>query len=273
MIVSGLRVFDIRDPRNPREMAYFVAPNKVSRTAGEPSNYAMSSPSLVPERSEVWYTDGNSGFYNVKLAGWPFATSAAGVSAGDCTGDAGFRSVSATPTRRGVRLSFKRRRAGAVKIEVFQVSEGRRIVRERRVARFTKPATWRGRGSDGYYFARFTMAGRDVRRIVLRQRHGKFAKVARHYRRGDCQLLRSYKLERPVFGGRQGTPLRVAFRLTRATRVRLELLRGRRVVARRTADAAANRTVRVVLRPRKRGVYRVRISVGTVTSTLTARRL
>ena len=67
MIVSGLRVFDIRDPRNPREMAYFVVPNKVSRTAGEPSNYAMSSPAFVPERSEIWYSDGLSGFYAVRL--------------------------------------------------------------------------------------------------------------------------------------------------------------------------------------------------------------
>jgi hypothetical protein len=273
MIVSGLRVFDIRDPRNPREMAYFVAPNKVSRTAGEPSNYAMSSPSFVPERSEVWYTDGNSGFYNVKLAGWPFATSAAGVSAGDCTGDAGFRSVSATPTRRGVRLSFKRRRAGAVKIEVFQVSEGRRIVRERRVARFTKPATWRGRGSDGYYFARFTMAGRDVRRVVLRKRDGRFTRVARHYRRGDCELLRSFKLQRPVFGGRQGTPLRVAYRLTRGARVKVELIRGKRVVTRVEATRPGGRTIRLAFRPPQRGVYRVRITADTVTSTLTARRL
>ena len=60
------------------------------------------------------------------------------------------------------------------------------------------------------------MAGRDVRRIVLRKQGGRFKKVARHYRRGDCELLRSFKLERPVFGGRQRTPLRVAFRLTRA---------------------------------------------------------
>ena len=94
----------------------------------------------------------------------------AAAASGDCTGDAGFRSVSATPKGRRVRLAFTRRRAGAVKIEVFQVSQGRRIVNERRVARFTKPATWSGKGPDGYYFARFTMAGRDVRRIVLRKR-------------------------------------------------------------------------------------------------------
>ena len=272
MIASGLRIFDIRDPANPREMAYYVAPNKVSRTAGAPSNYAMSSPTFVPERSEVWYTDGNSGFYNVKLAGWPFA-SAGGTASGDCTGDAGFRSVSATPKGRRVRLSFTRRRAGAVKIEVFQVSNGRRIVSERRVARFTKPATWRGRGRDGYYFVRFTMAGRDVRRIVLRKQDGRFKKVARHYRRGDCELLRSYKLERPVFGGRQRTPLRVAFRLTRAAPVTITVIRGKRVVARRTVNSAGNRTYRLALRPSARGVYRVRITVGGVRETLTARKL
>jgi len=273
MIASGLRIFDIRDPRNPREMAYYVAPNKTSQTAGAPSNYAMSGPAFAPERSEVWYTDGNSGFYNVKLAGWPFPASSAGTASGDCTGDAGFRSVSAKPQGRRVRLSFRRKRSGAVKIEVFQVSQGRRIIKERRVARFAKPATWKGRVPDGYYFARFTMAGRDVRRIVLRKRDGRFRRVGRHYRRGDCELLRSYKLERPVFGGRQGTPLRVAFRLTRASRVRLELLRGKRVVARRTVNAAAARTYRVALRPRARGAYRVRLSAGSVTSTLTARRL
>ena len=215
----------------------------------------------MPERSEVWYTDGNSGFYNVKLAGWPFpATSSAGAAAGDCTGDAGFRSVSATPRGKGVRLSFTRRRPGAVKIEVFQVSQGRRVISERRVARFRGSATWNGRGPDGYYFARFTMTGKDVRRIVLRKRNGRFTRVARHYRRGDCQLLRSFKLERPVFGGRQRTPLRIAYRLTRAAQVTITVVRGKRVVARRTTNSAAGRTYRLALRPSARGVYRVRIS-------------
>ncbi len=274
MIASGLRIFDIRDPLKPREMAYYVAPNKTSQTAGAPSNYAMSGPAFAPERSEVWYTDGNSGFYDVKLAGWPFpASGSAGAASGDCTGDAGFRSVSAKPRGRRVRFGFTRKRSGAVKIEVFQVSQGRRIIKERRVARFTKPATWKGRVPDGYYFARFTMAGKDVRRIVLRKRNGTFQRVARHYRRGDCELLRSYKLQRPVFGGRQGTPLRVAFRLTRAAPVRLALIRGKRVVARRKVDAAAGRTYRLRLRPRNRGVYRMRLSAGSVTATLTARRL
>ena len=136
----------------------------------------MSSPAFVPERSEVWYTDGNSGFYNVKLAGWPFAGGAR-TARRRATAPATPASAPCRRRRRAgaCRLAFTRRRAGAVKIEVFQVSQGRRIVNERRVARFTKPATWSGNGPDGYYFARFTMAGRDVRRIVLRKRNGRFA--------------------------------------------------------------------------------------------------
>ena len=61
-ITSGLRVFDIRDPRHPKEIAYFVPPLE----PGD-SSYAMSSPSFVPERQEIWYSDANSGFYSLRL--------------------------------------------------------------------------------------------------------------------------------------------------------------------------------------------------------------
>lgn len=74
MIISGLRVFDIRDPHNPKEVAYFNAPVKPRLTpVFEASNWAMSSPSFVPERKEIWYTDGYSGFYVVRVTNgaWP----------------------------------------------------------------------------------------------------------------------------------------------------------------------------------------------------------
>lgn len=68
-ILSGLRVFDIRDPLNPREIAYYNGPVNGS-------SYAMSSPTFVPERGEIWYSDGNSGFYAVRLTNgvWPFTS-------------------------------------------------------------------------------------------------------------------------------------------------------------------------------------------------------
>jgi hypothetical protein len=74
-INSGLRVFDIRDPERPKEIAYFLAPPRPSPVIDERSNYAMSSPEFVPERDEIWYSDGNSGFYVVRLvnAVWPSA--------------------------------------------------------------------------------------------------------------------------------------------------------------------------------------------------------
>jgi hypothetical protein len=73
-INSGLRVFDIRDPKNPKEIAYFVAPPAPNPVLNERSNYAMSQPAFVPARGEIWYSDGNSGFYAVRIANgvWPF---------------------------------------------------------------------------------------------------------------------------------------------------------------------------------------------------------
>ncbi|HEX8067248.1 MAG TPA: hypothetical protein VF520_12085 [Thermoleophilaceae bacterium] len=79
-ILSGLRVFDVRDPLHPREIAYFVAPSRPSPIVGDRSNYAMSQPDFVPERGEIWYSDGNSGFYVVRLTNgvWPFPRGEAG---------------------------------------------------------------------------------------------------------------------------------------------------------------------------------------------------
>jgi hypothetical protein len=78
VIASGLRVFDIRDPLKPKEIAYHVAP--LNYIGGSPlpvekANFAMSRPSFVPERGEIWYSDGNSGFYAVRTTNgvWPFA--------------------------------------------------------------------------------------------------------------------------------------------------------------------------------------------------------
>ena len=79
MILSGLRVFDIRDPKNPKEIAYHVAPpSHVSQTGGsfidEEADWAMSQPAFAPERGEIWYSDGTSGFYVLKMDPdvWPF---------------------------------------------------------------------------------------------------------------------------------------------------------------------------------------------------------
>ena len=69
MILSGLRVFDISDPGSPREVAYFNKP----LTTTDPANptaegaFAMSQPAWDVKRHSIWYTDGNTGFYDVRL--------------------------------------------------------------------------------------------------------------------------------------------------------------------------------------------------------------
>ena len=61
-IASGLRLFDIRDPAHPKEIAYFNAP--VRNSGG---NYAMSAPAFDPAHGQIWYSDGNEGFFVVQL--------------------------------------------------------------------------------------------------------------------------------------------------------------------------------------------------------------
>lgn len=72
MAVSGLRVFNIEDPYNPYEVAYFTAPVQ-TRAFPEGSNWAYSMPIFAPERKEVWYSESYTGFYAVKLTNgaWP----------------------------------------------------------------------------------------------------------------------------------------------------------------------------------------------------------
>jgi LVIVD repeat len=130
-ILSGLRIFDVRDPKRPREIAYFNAPvdPRIIPAAGispPPSNWAMSSPSFVPERGEIWYSDGLSGFYVVRVTNgrWPFK----GGSAGNCL---------RSPT-----LGFKLHRVeGTRVVRVEAYANGKRVLRQ---------------------------SGRDVKRITLR---------------------------------------------------------------------------------------------------------
>jgi hypothetical protein len=74
-IMSGLRVFDISDPAHPREIAYFNKPlmpgaGTIPTKAGA---FAMSAPAYDEATGDIWYTDGNTGFFVVRL------TKAAGV--------------------------------------------------------------------------------------------------------------------------------------------------------------------------------------------------
>jgi hypothetical protein len=70
MILSGLRVFDIRDVAHPKEVGYFnkpVAQGENPLVTASQGAFAMSQPAWDPSHDSVWYSDGNSGFYDVRL--------------------------------------------------------------------------------------------------------------------------------------------------------------------------------------------------------------
>ena len=66
-IMSGLRIFDIRDVKHTKEIGYFNGPVKPSSNPAQGGSYAMSAPAYDPQRNDIWYSDGNSGFYVVHL--------------------------------------------------------------------------------------------------------------------------------------------------------------------------------------------------------------
>jgi hypothetical protein len=68
MIDSGLRIFDISNPYHPREVGYFNKPVAPGVKPGHEGSWAMSAPAWDLKHRMVWYTDGNSGFYAVRLA-------------------------------------------------------------------------------------------------------------------------------------------------------------------------------------------------------------
>ena len=66
-IMSGLRVFDIRNPYKPREVAYFNKPLMPSGNPFKEGSFAMSAPGYDAARNDIWYTDGETGFWVVHI--------------------------------------------------------------------------------------------------------------------------------------------------------------------------------------------------------------
>ena len=163
-IASGLRVFDIRDPEEPRELAYFVAPPSTDASPGESSNYAMSSPSFVPERREIWYSDGGSGFYNVRLSEgvWPFGpAAAAGTSLG-------LPSTRRCASRRSFRITV--RGIDRLRVRSLRVSLNGRLRATRSGRRLKLPVDLRGL-PKGTVRVTVTATTRTGRRLVDRRRY------------------------------------------------------------------------------------------------------
>jgi hypothetical protein len=119
-----------------------------------------------------------------------------------CADPNGFRSVGVKRTGRSLRISFSKRTRNAVTVEVFQTSKGRRIVADKRVARFRnrqRSFTWNGRKTSGkkarvargVYYVRFRVTDDarklDTRRIVVAKRsNGRFYKQGKFVLENTC---------------------------------------------------------------------------------------
>jgi hypothetical protein len=184
-----------------------------------------------------------------------------------CAAAVGFRSASARPSGRRLRVRFARRTSRPVTVDVFRNARGRRVLGNRRVAHFTnrkRSFTWKARGAgQGIYTVRLRSGG-DVRQFVLARRGGRFHRRPAAAKRPGCGIVRSFKLGLPVFGGTRGKKLALSYRLGSARTVRVTVLRGKRVVRRFKAHSRRpGRTYRQRIAPRglRRGTYRVRLTL------------
>jgi hypothetical protein len=148
------------------------------------------------------------------------------------------------------------------RIDIVQVSTGRRIYRERPIAVLRRRGsfTWDGRAhhthrhpTDGYYFVLVRGSHgvgphRGVSRIVLQRSHGRFSVRPDFFLRGGCGALAYAKFERPVFGGVQRYPLRYSYQLKQRAKVSIALYRGTRLVRSfGTHTRAAGRRYRIAM--------------------------
>lgn len=202
-----------------------------------------------------------------------------------CKASAGLRSAAARPSGRGLRLSFRRGSRRPVRVDIYRLTSGRRIIRNRRVVTFRRrgaPFSWSGRVrgrrvGPGYFEARFR-SGRDVRRVAVRRRAGRFVRLAAFERKPSCDGLSALRLGGPAFGGRGRQRLGIVYRLSQPGRVGIVVKRGRRTIKRfKARRRSPGKTYRLRLRPRVRGNVRVtltaRLNGRTVRSRLVARGL
>jgi len=74
---AGLRIYDIRDPRTPKEIAYFIPPDPKERIGTKPSRLvAQVEDVLADRRGCIYISEKNQGIYILRLkAVWPYGSS------------------------------------------------------------------------------------------------------------------------------------------------------------------------------------------------------
>jgi hypothetical protein len=152
-IASGLRVFDISDLKHPKEIAYYVAPTKPEPENGNnASDFAMSKPAFASSRREIWFSDGPTGFYDVRVDKdvWAAASAGAGCLAR--------------------RAPIGPRNIGRVRLGLTRKALLRRVPAPRR--RTKRSWRWCVKGGKGTVTAAFTRGGKVALVATTAPRHG-----------------------------------------------------------------------------------------------------
>jgi hypothetical protein len=224
-------VFDISDVKHPKEIAYYVAPTKARPENGNnASDFAMSKPAFAPSRREIWYSDGPTGFYNVRVSKdvWP-AESAGGTG---CLAR---------------RAPIGPRNIGRVRVGLTRRALLRRVPAPRR--RTKHSWRWCVKGGKGTVAAVFNRKGRVALVTTTAPRHGNrrihpgttTRALGRAYPRGRAvgrALLRANPRSPRLFGIRRG-------------RVRYVAVTSPRTIARSRTLGAYLRYAGVVAKPRR----------------------
>ena len=168
---SGERVFDVRDPLHPKEIAYYNPggtgqPGKAGsqdNASTVTSGYPSARPRIIPERGEIWFTDQDKGLFVARFTNgvWPFKDSA------PTPGNVGLPKAKACLRRAVVRVRL--RNAKRARSAVVQIN-GRRV-RSLRGAALRRPVAIR------------LPKGHSIVRIVVRTRSGRRVAQVRDYTR------------------------------------------------------------------------------------------
>ena len=180
----------------------------------------------------------------------------------ECASAAGFRDVKANPSGKTVRFTTQRRQSNPFTVDIFQQSQGSKVVKERLVARFANKSedfVWNGTDrkkrklKDGRYFARFTMklnsGAKDVRRVTLNRKGGRFSNAPDFFQRVDCGIFSKLKLTSSVFGGSTKEPIKLSYRLDRAVKsVKIVVKSGGKTIKTITGKGQSGKTFSYTLK-------------------------
>jgi hypothetical protein len=214
-----------------------------------------------------------TGQVELRQLGWTFRR-APELPGGACVAEPGFRAAAVAPHGRDLEFRFNARTESPVTAEVVRVASARPLRSPNLVARLVRaePFTWvgpRSRRADGIYVARLTTltpGGRvDERRFALQRHRGRFRALPAYVTLERCELLRSFALSSPAFGGaRRPTRLGVSVSTVEPARAVLRLRRGRRTVRRLrlgTVRPGHARELRLAAARLRRGRYAVELTV------------